>query len=908
RPKGVQIPHGAVVNLLLAMQRLLQTGHGDVFPALASYAFDMCIPELYLALVSGGTTLIAPQNMAANGEELAELLLRKRATVVHATPTTWQLLLQAGFSGAGLKRAIGAEPLPLDLCTRLLQADPSLYNFYGPTETTVWSAVHHFTHPGEPVVLGKPLANTQIYILDAHLQPLPIGVRGEIYIGGDGVAHGYLNRPELSAERFLPDPFNQLSDRRIYRTGDLGRFLADGSIEFLGRSDFQIKLRGYRIELTEIENVMSTEPNVLECAVALASLSEHDKRLVGYVVYRQPAGDALEQVKQWARERVPEYMVPTVWVELERLPRSPNGKVNRNALPQPVVVATEPGSAAAMQTEMEQLVADVWIEVLRLPSVQRDDDFFALGGHSLLATQVVSRLRERLDVSFPLRLLFESPVLHELAQQLQGLAGQPAQTGIERADRTRPIPLSFAQQRLWFMDQLEPENPLYNVAYAARLYGPLRLDLVERSLQEIVKRHESLRTTFSAHNDEPVQQIHPSIELPFQVTDLTMLPEEDRLEQARALARAAVRTPFQLSRGPLIRVHLFHLAEEENALVINTHHIISDRWSLGVLSRELVALYTAMEEGLPSPLPELTIQYADFSVWQRERLSGAMLESELAYWRHALAGAPFQLRLPYDFARQQNDASWGVFYRDELAHDLAPQLRTLSRDNGATFYMTLLAAFYVLLGAASNQDEMLVGTDLANRTEVALESLIGFFVNLLPMRARLQPEQTFTQFLAQVRATAIDAFAHQEMPFDRLVEELQPERSSGQHPLVQVLFVMQNTPDIHIDFGSIRMGPLGVTSSSRFDLVLFLNNPDGEPNATWLYNPSLFKQSTIEKLARTYQQILRAICEQPEATIRNLLSHAGRVAAEGRADELKDYQSAGIRKLKEMRRKATPAS
>ena len=568
RPKGVQVPHGAVVNLLTFMAHELRMGPDDVFPALASFAFDMCIPELYLALVSGGRVVIGNRHLAANGEELADMLRKTNATIVHATPTTWSLLLEAGFTGKGLKRVIGAEPLPRELCTRLLTADPSLYNFYGPTETTVWSAFHHFRSPDELIVVGRPLANTQIYILDKNLQPAPIGVPGEIHIGGDGVTHGYLKRPELTAEKFIPDPFSDNPKAKMYKTGDLGRFFADGRIEFQGRADNQVKVRGYRIELGEIESALGRHPAVQECVVIAREDVEGDKRLVGYVIAAANQKINANELRAWVKDRLPEYMVPVAFVEMPRLPLSPNGKVDRRNLPAPDYTRPElAGEYQSATTPAQEVIAGVWAEVLKLDQVGIHDDFFELGGHSLLATQVISRVRQAFSVELPLRALFEAPTVAGLTERVESL--QKDKHGLTAPPivpvlRNQPLPLSFAQQRLWFLDQLEPNNPLYNVPYIVRMRGPLNADVLERSIQEIVRRHETLRTSFQTFKDEPVQVIAPQLTVPLAITDLTQTAEPEREAEARKRAMEEVKRPFNLQTGPLLRASLIKLSERRS--------------------------------------------------------------------------------------------------------------------------------------------------------------------------------------------------------------------------------------------------------------------------------------------------------------------------------------------------------
>src|SRR5581483_1948220 len=723
-------------------------------------------------------------------------LRQHHATIVHATPTTWNLLLETGFSGQGLKRVIGAEPVPRDLCTRLLQAYPSLYNFYGPTETTVWSAFHHFRSPEEPLVVGKPLANTQIYILDPQLQPVPIGVPGEIHIAGEGVSCGYLNRPELTAEKFIADPFSSKPGARMYKTGDLGRYLMDGRIEIAGRIDNQVKVRGYRIELGEVETVRGQHPAVQECVVVAREEVAGDKRLVGYVVAAAGQSVNAAELRGWVKERLPEYMVPVAMVAMERLPLSPNGKVDRKNLPAPEYRRPElEGEYQQARTPAEEVMAGIWAEVLKLQQVGVHDDFFALGGHSLLATQVISRVRQAFQVELPLRALFEASTVAGLTERVEAL--QRRKRGVQspplvRVDRRQKLPLSFAQQRLWFLDQLEPESPLYNVPYIVRMTGKLDTEVLHKTLNEIVRRHETLRTRFETIDDEPVQVIAEELKLELAVHDLTSLPPADRVHEARRRAMEEVKRPFRLATGPLLRPALLKLDDEDHVLILNTHHIISDRWSLGVLSQELAAIYESYLEKQPSPLPELAIQYPDYAVWQRQYLSGPALDQQLQYWKLQLQGAPAVLDLPTDRPRKAVENFWGGVLNRPLALELVKHLRGVSRRHSATFFMTLLTGFQTLLARVSRQDDIVIGTDLANRTQTETEKLIGFFVNVLPIRTRFAGNPNFAELLSQVREASLGAFAHQDIPFDKLVEELRPERKLEHNPLVQVLFVMQN--------------------------------------------------------------------------------------------------------------------
>ncbi|HEY7616688.1 MAG TPA: condensation domain-containing protein, partial [Terriglobales bacterium] len=516
-----------------------------------------------------------------------------------------------------------------------LAADPSLYNFDGPTETTVWSTFHRFRSVEEGVTVGRPLANTRIYILDAQRQPVPIGVAGELYIGGDGVARGYLNRPELTAEKFVPDPFSGSPADRLYRTGDLARYLADGRIDFLGRADNQVKVRGYRIELGEIETVVASHKSVQQAVVVVREDRPGDKRLVAYVVPGQGISPDLAELREWARNKLPEYMVPSKFAVLQKLPLSPNGKVDRKALPDPGAHPEAEQAGLAPRTPAEEVIATIWEQVLRIKQVGIQDNFFSLGGHSLLATQVISRIRQVFQVEVPLRLIFEAPTVAGQAAAVE--RGLKAEQRIEnppltKADRGKKLPLSFAQQRLWFMDQLDPNKPLYNIPRAFRLTGALDVKALERSLNEVVRRHESLRTTFSTEDNEPIQVIAPTLNVELPITDLSQLSPETRETEAQRLMAEEGFRPFDLAQGPVFRTSLLRLSERDHILLLNVHHIVSDRWSIDVFTHEFTSAYKAFITGETCSLPELPLQYADFAVWQRQWVQGEVLRKQLEYW------------------------------------------------------------------------------------------------------------------------------------------------------------------------------------------------------------------------------------------------------------------------------------
>jgi amino acid adenylation domain-containing protein/FkbH-like protein len=915
KPKGVPNVHEGIVNRLLWMQHAYRLDASDRVMQKTPYSFDVSVWEFFWPLMTGACLAVARPEGHKDPNYLVDFIVQHKITTMHFVPSMLRIFLEAdGVERCtSLRRVIcSGEALPLEVQQRFFQRlGAELHNLYGPTEASVdvtyWECHPDSAHSNVPI--GRPIWNTQIYILDKRLQPMPIGVPGELHIGGVGLARGYLNRPELTAEKFIPDPFSKEAGARLYKTGDLVRFLPDGNIEYLGRMDYQVKIRGLRIELGEIESVLGQHKEVRQAIVTVREDTPGDKRLVAYVVPQAGAHLSIAEAREHLKKSLPDYMIPAAMVEMEELPLTTSGKVDRKRLPAPEYGATGSGKEAkTARTSTEEIIAEIWAEVLKLQQVGVEDDFFELGGHSLLATQVISRMKLAFKTELPLRVLFESPTVAGLARQVEAMARQKRGLGappIQSIPRDRPLPLSFPQQRLWFLDQLEPGNPLYNVSYITRMKGPLNLEALEKSLNEIVRRHESLRTSFPTLNDQPVQVIARQAEVNLAFTDVSHLPTLERCEaEARRLATEEIQRPFNLATGPLLLPLVIKIADDDHALILMMHHIITDRWSLGVLSQEIASLYEATLEGKPSPLPELEIQYADYAVWQREFLSGQVLENQLAYWRQQLEGAPPVLELPTDRPRKGTEPFWGAQHRRAIPAELASALRAFSRSQRATFFMVLLAGFQLLLARLSGQDDIVIGTDLANRNQLETEKLIGFFVNLLPMRAQLDHQASFMEFFQHIRESSLEAMAHQDIPFDKLVEELRPDRNLTHNPLVQILFVMQNTPQMALEFGGLKLGPLGVSGSSRFDLVLFVNNPDTDPSTMWVYNPNLFDAGTIAGMANHYEFLLQKACENPGTKLESLFAGLEEAEKLQRGSEQKKFQEAGLEKLRKIRRKA----
>ncbi|MGI9291060.1 MAG: amino acid adenylation domain-containing protein [Gammaproteobacteria bacterium] len=874
RPKGVMNEHRGIVNRLLWMQDEYQLTQADRVLQKTPFSFDVSVWEFFWPFLSGATLVMARPGGHQDPAYLAELIREQDITTLHFVPSMLQVFLQQG-SAAGctsLKRVIcSGEALSHDLQARFFEvfAEAGLHNLYGPTEAAIDVTYHACDRKSQSAVvpIGRPVANTQIYIVDGQGQPVPAGVPGELWIGGVQVARGYVNRPELTAERFINDPFIDVEGAtddgaRVYRTGDLVRYAQDGAIEFLGRIDHQVKLRGFRIELGEIEAQLDALSSVSQSLVLLREDAPGQARLVAYVT-----GETDTQLmKQHLAEELPEYMVPGVFVSLEAFPLLPNGKVNRKALPIPELQHTQAYVAPA--TSEQKKLAEIWQEVLRVEQVGIHDDFFELGGHSLLATQVMSRVRDEFGVAPDLRKLFSSPVLEDFAAYL----GEMDRDGREMpaivpVPHDEGAPLSFAQQRLWFLDQLEGGGASYNVPSAIRLKGPLRADLLQQAVNDLVIRHESLRTTFRQQGDAPLQFVADELTIPLHEMDMGSVDISAVEHELTRLSREA----FDLAAGPLLRLHLLRFTADDHVLVVVMHHIVSDAWSLNILFGELMSFYDARRTETSPGLSSLPVQFADYAIWQRDWLSGEELDRQLEYWKTQLAGAPAAINLPTDRPHPPVQSYDGAIIARTLGKDLQHKLERLARDHNATLFMTLLTAFSVLLARYSGEDDIVIGSPVAGRNQSETEGLIGFFLNTLCLRADLSDNPGFTELLKQVSDMTLDAYAHQELPFESLVEAVQPVRDLSRTPLFQVLFTLQNAPETQQRFDDLQLeGVMLNQNIAKFELSLGVQEvPDGLL-AGFEYNTSLFDAATVERLFDHFERLLDAIVNNPAQAIGEL--------------------------------------
>ncbi|HET7230665.1 MAG TPA: amino acid adenylation domain-containing protein, partial [Longimicrobium sp.] len=868
-PKGVQVTHANVAALFSGMDGLLGTEPGTWLTQ-SRIGFDMHVVELLWTLARGFHVVVLPE--ARDGRTVAALIERHGVTHLQCTPTLAALVLADAGPGAldGVHRLLlGGEGMPPELAAQVAaRLSGALLNLYGPTEATVWCAAHPVEIVDGPVPVGRPLANARVYALDAALRPQPAGVPGELCVAGPGVSRGYLGRPGLSADRFVPDPFSSVPGARLYRTGDRGRWRADGMLEYLGRMDQQVKIRGFRIETGEVESVLRAHPGVAECVVLVREDAPGEKRLAAYVV-GSAAADAAG-MRAYLRERLPEYMVPAAFVPLDRLPLTTNGKLDRRALPAPEADAAD-AAYDAPRTATEEILAGIFSEVLGAERIGVREDFFERGGHSLLATRVATRARAALGADLPLRVLFQEPTVAGLAAWLDARrGGAGAEEPLERvAEPGVWLPLSFAQQRLWVVHQLDPSSRVYNQSLGFRLKGRLDVAALGRALDLLVRRHAVFRTRFEERDGVPGQVIEPARPVPLPIEDLSTQadPEAALAERVREQAREL----FDLGSGTLFRARLIRLADDEHVLAAAMHHITHDGWSAGILARELGEAYAAYAAGREPDLAEPALQYADYAVWQRRRLTPEREREQLDYWRRQLHALP-PLRLATDLARAAAGTD-GSAQRFDLSPELSAGVRKLGRSLGATPFMTLLAAFAALLHWQGGDDEVVLGTDVANRNlRAETEGLVGFFVNQLVLRARLERDPTFGELMARVRETTLAAYDHQDVPFDRVVEALQPPRALGETPFYRAKFVLQNAPESSsAELPGLVMEPLPPDrSAAQLDVLLAMHDRGERMTGLFEYRTGLFSHELIARWVRRFTSVLQAVVDDPATRLGEL--------------------------------------
>ncbi|MEU9186969.1 amino acid adenylation domain-containing protein, partial [Streptomyces sp. NPDC048484] len=873
QPKGVAVPHTGLVNWLTWMQDAYNLTASDRVLQKTPFGFDVSVREFFWPLLQGATLVVAKPSGHRDPEYLAELIQRERVTIAHFVPSLLQVFLREPAAAACTDlRAVfcSGEALPGDVAGQFRNVlDVPLHNLYGPTEASVevtaWTCDSDTSRSSVPI--GRPVWNTQVYVLDAALRPSPVGVAGELYLAGIQLARGYLDRPGLTAQRFVANPFTP--GERMYRTGDLARWNADRQLEYLGRTDDQVKIRGFRIELGEVEAALLSHPSVAQAAVMVREDRPGDKRLVGYLVPASgPEGVDIAVVRRHLQGVLPEYMVPSALVVLEALPLTVNGKLDRRALPAPDYRTADSGRGPA--TVQEEILCTVFAEILGLPQVGVDDNFFELGGHSLLATRLVSRIRSVFGAEVPIRTLFEAPTPAALAGRLtsSGARRQP----LERVERAEQMPLSFAQQRLWFLGELEGPSATYNIPVALRLTGDLDVDALRAALRDVVGRHEVLRTVFATVDGQPHQQILPVENAPVPLA-------VQRTADLKAAITESAGHHFDLATEIPLRAWLFETGPDEHVLMILVHHIAGDGWSLAPLTRDLSAAYAARSTGRAPEWVPLPVQYADYSLWQRELLGDetdpdSVLSEQLTYWRQALADLPEELALPFDRSRPPVVSHRGGSVGLTIDAQVHQKLVELARVQGVTVFMVVQAALAVLLHRLGAGDDIPVGTPIAGRTDEALDDLVGLFVNTLVLRSDLSGDPTFLQLLARTREADLGAYTHQDVPFERLVEDLAPARSMARHPLFQVMLTLQNTAEARLDLPGLNIEalPAGVLPA-KFDLDFQIAEQitDGGTPAglTGLitYAADLFDPASVEAIARRFLMVLETVTADPSLPV-----------------------------------------
>jgi len=876
-PKAVAVPHRGVVRLVRGVDYATLDA-GETFLQLAPMAFDPSLLEIWGALVNGARLVVAPPRQPSL-REIGALIEEKGVTTLWLTAGLFHRMVDEELEALGGLRQLlaGGDVLSVAHVGRALEAHPGLrlINGYGPTENSTFTCCHTVRPedtggPSLPVErpvarnrasipIGRPVANTTAYVLDRAGRPCALGVPGELYTGGDGVARGYLGRPALTAERFVPDPFSTRPGTRLYRTGDRVRRREDGTLEFLGRIDQQVKVRGFRVEPGEVEAALKAHPHVGDAVVAARADGGAEKRLVAYVVASNGVPPDPAELTRMLAARLPAHLVPSAFVVLGAIPLTPNGKIDRRALPAPEAQAE---TYSEPRTPAEEMLAGIFAALLGVERVGAEDDFFRLGGHSLLATQLASRVRRAFGVEVPLPAVFEAPTPRRLAAHLETIvpgAPDPAPP-MAPLPRGGALPMSFAQERLWFLERLLPGRGLYNMPVRLRLEGPVEAEALRRALAAVVARHEALRARYRETDGAPVQEIAA----PWSI-DLPVVPVVDDEEEAAWLADEAWR-PFDLERGPLVRAALLRRSEIEHVLALNLHHSAGDGWSWALLLRDLSAAYAAALRGEDAALPPLELQYADYAAWQRGWLAGERLHTQLAYWRAALEGAPALLELPTDRPRPALPANRGAFFPFALSAGLTRRVHALAAREGATLFMTLLAAFQALLARWSGQRDVVVGSPIAGRHHAEAEEIAGFFANTLPLRAQLDDDPTFRALLARVRTATLGAYAHQDLPFERMVEELRVERTMSHGPVFQVLFGLQNLPPADLRLEGVRATELEVNPrAAKFDLSVELREAEGRVGGGIEYDADLFDAATVERLAGHFRLLLEAVCVDPDA-------------------------------------------
>ncbi|MCP5064702.1 MAG: amino acid adenylation domain-containing protein, partial [Ignavibacteriae bacterium] len=873
KPKGVCLEHYSLCNFVNST--IIDFGYNlhEKVLQFSSFGFDAAIGEIFSSLLSASTLFIPNREVTLSGEDLIKYVNSNEITFTYLPPSYLSIVDPSMFHSSLKIAAVG------DKCTTTLAekwgSKLEFYNGYGPTETTIGATFYKYISSEKEslsVPIGKGFGNVKIYLLDKYFKSVSIGVRGEIFIAGDGVGRGYLNRSDVTSEKYIPDLFSNEPGKRMYRTGDLGMLLPDGNVEFIGRADFQVKLRGYRIELNEIESVLHKYEAVKDCAVTAIKEKDGNEYLAGYVILEGETKD-VEILLDFMRSELPTFMIPKSITFMDTFPLTPNKKIDRKKLPKPDTknIIDE---FIAPQTPTEEVIANIWMDILDIEVVSRTSNFFELGGHSLLATQLISRLRETFKKEIPFQTVFESKNLKELANRIDNeqLDIIDDNLRIEKADRNINLPVSYSQQRLWFLDQLKPDDPSYNIPTAIRLQGDVKPEFIEEALNLIINKHEILRTSFKQVAGKPYQDIADELKISIEVTDVIGNSNDNKIDEIKKIIKQKSLIPFNLSELPLLKCELLKIDDNNFVFLVVMHHIISDGWSLSLIIKEFVEIYTAVQKGTKPKIKELEIQYADFALWQQNHFETDEFKNQLKYWREELAEAPPMLELPYDKPKPNVQTNNSGQVEIAIKAETVSKLNVLSRSENATLFITLLSSFQLLLSKYSNSSDVVVGTPIAGRNNSQIENLVGFFVNNLAIRAKIDRKETFRDFLILVRDTTLSAYANQSLPFDKIVEELQPVRDLSHQPIFQVMFVFQNIPSADGNIEELTVLPFEMESqTTNFDLSFTLQENQDEVFGAIDFNTDLFEESTIERLVEHFNILLEKITKDPDIEIGDIV-------------------------------------
>ncbi len=896
--KGVMITHRSLINYVNSISRVYDLSSDDTALQFANISFDISVEEIFSTLCNGATLVLRDENWISSVEIFLNKCEENKISVLNFPTAYWHQVVQEmvknNYRLPDSVRAviIGGEKALINNMyewEKIVNEKVTLFNTYGPTETTVvatyWKHIKGKLTKSiyTEIPIGTPVHNLEVYILDNNLNIVPVGAKGELYVGGAALARGYLNNPDLTAKNFIPNLYSSKAGERLYRTGDIVKYLPSGEIQFIGRNDAQVKIRGFRVELGEIEKQLNRINDVKESVVKIYEDSSREKKIIAYCLVEDTKSISVADVQNSLKDSLPDYMFPSAFKMLEKFPLTENGKVNVKALPEATeddIILNDAEEYLSPRNETEKKLVTIWEEVLNLKEIGIKNNFFLIGGHSLLATQIISRIKTEFNIDLPLRLIFEKPTIVDLSLELEKLQNTDTalyESVILPRENNENIPLSFAQERLWFLDQLEPNSPFYNIPEFYRIKGDIDLNVLEVAFNKIVERHESLRTYFISKDGIPSQVIVDELKAKFEIIDLIKYSNEDQELKIKRIIKKESKEPISINELPLFRIKILILDKGEYIIALNIHHIISDAWSSKVMVSELGVFYETLIKGITPPIPELSIQYADYSIWQRDWLKDEVLDKHIDYWKNKLNSLPSLLELPIDYPRPKVQTFNGDFVSFEFDKDLVKSIIKLSKEESSTTFMLLLAVFKLFLYKLSGQKDICVGTPNANRNRKEIESLIGFFVNTLALRTDCSGNPKFNEFLKRIKETTLSAYAHQDLPFETIVDVVNPERNLSHSPIFQVMFVHQNASETSTSNSANKGSAIDISpveshsKTAKFDLTLFIVESDDEMSGAFEFNSDLFNRKSIEQFIEYFKKILKEISDNKSLPIENIV-------------------------------------